>query len=118
MSDAKPFAEVDRGDEDDGEDPTMTIGGILTVSKHEDDSHEDAVADFERDAAKINAAVARARREAAAEALEWAAKRCRQVIEDMSRKARTAYTDGYLEALRVEAGENADRAAALRKGEA
>lgn len=72
MSDAKPFAEVDRGDEDECENPTITIGGFVEFSMCDEDSHTEAVERFERYARQINAAVARERREAAAEALEEA----------------------------------------------
>ena len=64
MIDAKPFAEcVSIGD-----DNHIKIGGIVFPSRYTKDS-------ISQDAEYINAAVARARREAAAEALEEAAKK-------------------------------------------
>lgn len=117
MSDAKPFAEVDRGDEDDGEDPTMTIGGFVEFYKCDDDSHAEAVERFERYARQINAAVARARREAAAEALEEAAKDADCYAEDTMEHL--GHQEGLLaDAIRLRVVRwLRTRAAALRKGD-
>lgn len=74
MCDEKPFAEVDEGDRDEMEMPELLIDGIVTVCAHDDTEHDDALKDFRKDAARINAAVAARERKAAARALRDAAR--------------------------------------------
>lgn len=72
MGGEKPFAEVYEGDRDEMELPSLLIDGIVTVCAHEDDEHDSALAEFVKDAERINSAVSARERKAAAQALREA----------------------------------------------
>jgi uncharacterized protein YukE len=98
MSDeTKPFAVVYGGDFMENVRPHLYIGEIVKVHPHEDEWHQDAVEEFEREAKQLNASVTARERKAAAQALREAAK-----AYDSEPQTMTHY-DCIAEALRARA---------------